>query len=73
MGLGIGNELLEEVVMAGRITTYKIHLDRFVNRSLEGSGSNAGKQDQSRKTALLAWTGWAEDLFQCCMTLQQSF
>lgn len=38
----IWNELPEEMVEAGTITTFKIHLDR---RGLEGYGLKAGKWD----------------------------
>lgn len=38
------NELLEEVVEAGTLTTFKRHLDRYLDRKgLEGYGPNAGK------------------------------
>ena len=39
------NELPEVVVEAGTITTFKRHLDRYMDRKgLEGYGPNAGKR-----------------------------
>ena len=40
----VWDELPEEVVEAGTITTFKRHLDRYMDgKGLEGSGPNAGK------------------------------
>lgn len=42
--MGIWNELAEEIVESGTITTFKIHLDRRMNKTgLVGHEPNVGK------------------------------
>ena len=43
----VWNEMPEEVVEGGTMTTFKRHLDRYMDgKGLEGYGPNAGKWDE---------------------------
>lgn len=52
--MGIWNELLEEVVEAGSIMTFKRQLDRHIDGTgLEGYAPSAGRWDWCRRSLLV--------------------